>query len=164
MFPAPSRQFRASGAIEMDLPGYGHQRVVVIDALGHDPRQPITAANFASFPLAQVRLAITDGDLRHCSKHESTEGLEVRQRREHDWHDARADDAGELSLGCRKGEYLIRSFDQAACKSDALDLIAIQQPIRRAAPKYRFQLPGEIDGVADARVHALSSRRAMDMR
>jgi hypothetical protein len=52
VFPAPRRQFRAGGAIEMDLLGHSHQRVVVIDAVKHDPGQPIAAVNVASFSVA----------------------------------------------------------------------------------------------------------------
>ena len=112
---------------------------------------------------AQGGMPIIDGDLRHCAKQEFAEGPELRQWREHDRHDTGADDISEPALRRSQGEYPIRCPHQAACESDTLGLVGVQQCVRRATGKHGFQLPGEINGVADARVHALPAGGAVDV-
>ena len=77
---------------------------------------------------------------------------------------ARAHEVGEPALGSGEAENAIGGRDQPARKSDPFGLIAVEQHVGRAAREHRRQFPGEIDGVADAGVHALAAGRAMDMR
>src|SRR5206468_9221799 len=55
------------------------------------------------------------------------------------------------------GERLIGRRDQAACEGDALRLVAVEQRWIRASVQNRGELPGEIHGVADAGIHALTT-------
>jgi hypothetical protein len=63
-----------------------------------------------------------------------------------------------------KAERAISRRHQPLGKADAFGLVAVQQAVWRAAGQHGRQFPGQIDGVADAGVHALSADRAMDMR
>ena len=47
---------------------------------------------------------------------------------------------------------------------DALRLVAVEQRLGCVAGQHGLQLPGEIDGVADAGIHALAAGGTMDMR
>jgi len=78
--------------------------------------------------------------------------------------DPQPDEIRELALRGRNGKGLVGRPYQPASEGDALDFIAVKQRVRSAAEKRGLQLPGEIDGVADARIHALSAGGAMDVR
>src|SRR5262249_20987168 len=62
---APGLQFGTRGTIDMDLPSHCLQGLVIVDIAGDDPRQPITAVDGASAPLAQGAMAIINSDLRY---------------------------------------------------------------------------------------------------
>src|SRR5262249_18858363 len=81
-----------------------------------------------------------------------------------DGHDARADDSGKLALGGRQHEYPVRSLHEPARECDALLFVAVEQRVGRIARNRLLQLPCEIDGVADASVHALPTSGAVDVR
>src|SRR5262245_16132740 len=130
---APRLELRARSSIDMDLPRHHLERLVIVDIVDNDPGQPITPVNVAGFSLAQGRMTIIDGDLRYCPEQELTEEVEFRQRWEYHRHHACADDVGDLSLGCRKGEHPVRGLNQALCEGDALKFVAIQQRVGRAA-------------------------------
>src|SRR5215469_2861896 len=161
---APPLQFGARATIDMDLPNHCLQGLVIVDIAGDDPRQPIAAVNGASPSLVQGAMAIIDHDLRYRPEHESTKGAEFYQHRKYRRRESRADDVGDLSLGRYQHEHPVRGLDQAACESDALGFVAVQQRVGRAARKNRLQFPGEIDRIADAGVHTLSAGGAMDVR
>src|SRR5580704_10369392 len=164
VFPAPRRQLRRRGAIDMELPGHRHQRMVIIHSLDGDPRQAVAAMDIARFAFAQGTMTIVQHDLRYRPEHPLAPGIEFRQDRDYRWYDAHANDVSEPSLGSRQREYPIRRLDQAAREGNALGLVAVEQLVWRTVGKDGLQLPGEIDRVADAGVHALAAGRAMDMR
>src|SRR5262249_37935817 len=122
---------------------------------------PIAPVNGAVPSLVQSAMEIIDHDLRYRPEQEFTKEAEFHQRREYHRHESRADYLGDLSLGRCKGEHPVRGLDQAACKSDALGFVAVQQRVGRAARKNRLQFPCEIDRIADAGVHTLSAGWAM---
>src|SRR4029450_4186306 len=109
-------------------------------------------------------MAIIDCDLRYRPEHEFTKDAKFHQCRKYRRHESRADYLGDLSLGRCKHEHPVRGLDQAACKSDALGFVAVQQRVGRAAVKNRLQFPGGIDRVAEASIHTLSAGGAMDVR
>jgi hypothetical protein len=51
----------------------------------------------------------------------------------------------------------------AARKGDALRLVAVEKAWISAPLEHRCELPGEVDGVSDAGVHALPADGAVDM-
>src|SRR5579871_2347182 len=110
-----------------------------------------------------MAVAIVDGDLRHRAKHEFSQHLEFRQQRKYGRHNAGTNNFSKLALRRCDREYPIRGFDQAPRESYALGLVAVQHRVRRIADEHGFQLPGKVDGVTDAGVHALASGRAVDM-
>jgi hypothetical protein len=67
-------------------------------------------------------------------------------------------------FGGGQAEHAIGRRHQAPGKVDTFALVGVQQTVRRATGQNGCKFPGEIDGVADAGVHALAAGRAMDMR
>src|SRR6516225_10245836 len=109
-------------------------------------------------------MAIIDHDLRYRPEHEFTKDAEFHQGRKYLRRESRADYLSDLSLGRYQHEHPVRGLDQAACESDALGFVAVQQRVGRAARKNGLQFPGEIDRIADAGIHTLSAGGAMDVR
>src|SRR6516225_1553384 len=161
---APALQFGARATIDMDLPNHCLQGLIIVDIAGDDPRQPIAAMNGASPSLVQGAMAIIDHDLRYRPEHEFTKDAEFHQCWKYRRREPRADHVGDLSLGRYQHEHPVRGLDQAACESDALGFVAVQQRVGGATHKNRVQFPGEIDRIADAGVHALSAGGAMNVR
>ena len=63
-----------------------------------------------------------------------------------------------------EGERTVSCGYQTASECNPLRLVGGQQRCWRIALEYSGQFPGQIDGIADAGVHALSTHRAMDVR
>src|SRR5262249_57221987 len=145
----------------MDLPKHCLQGLIIVDIASDDPRQPIAAMNGASPSLIQGAMAIIDHDLRYRPEHEFAKGAEFHQCRKYLRRESRADDVGNLALGRYKHEHPVRGLDQAACESDALGFVAVQQRAGRAARKNGLQFPGEINRIADAGIHTLSAGGAL---
>src|SRR6266851_686245 len=53
--------------------------------------------------------------------------------------------------------------DEAPREADPLRLVSVENALRRALAQDRRELPREVDGVADARVHSLPTDRAVDV-
>src|ERR1700745_2293359 len=69
-----------------------------------------------------------------------------------------------VARGNTRSVGLTRRCAKAMGESDALGFVTVQQRVGRAAGKNRLQFPGEIDRIADARIHTLSAGGAMDER
>jgi hypothetical protein len=72
-------------------------------------------------------------------------------------------DIGEPTLGGRHAEGLVGGSDQPARESDPLGVIGIEEGVGRTSRQHGRQLPCQVDGVADAGVHALAPSRAVDV-
>src|SRR5262249_4549342 len=95
---APGLQFGTRGTIDRALPSHCLQGLVIVDIAGDDPRQPITAVNGASAPLAQGAMAIINSDLRYRPEHEFTKDAEFHNYREYRRRESREDDVACRSL------------------------------------------------------------------
>src|SRR5690348_7681723 len=75
----------------------------------------------------------------------------------------RRGDVAQIDIALEAAEFLHCLFDHALADRNALALIAVEQCRFRPAADHRFELPAEIGGIADARIHAEAAVRRMDM-
>src|SRR5579872_3937182 len=68
-----------------------------------------------------------------------------------------ANEVREAAAFVDEFEDAVGGLNEAAGEADAFRLIGIQDRFRRLVPDHGIQLPGEIDGVADTRIHALAA-------
>src|SRR5262249_32651815 len=66
--------------------------------------------------------------------------------------------------GGGEAEHAVSSRDQPPGEPDPLGFVTVEQLVRSPAGHDRCQLPGEIDGVANPRIHALAAGRTVDVR
>src|SRR6516164_655261 len=82
----------------------------------------------------------------------------------HDGCDARAQDVGYAALGGRESEDAVGGRDQPAREANALGFIAVEQGIRGTSADNGCEFPRQVDGIANAGIHALAAGRTVDMR
>src|SRR5271166_1047759 len=115
-----------------------------------DPRHPVPAIDAPRLPVTEGTMTVLHADLKDGAERPLSRSLEPQRRRNDNRRDPNPDQIGEFALRCRNRKGLVRRPDQPASEGDALDFIAVKKRVRSAAEKRGLQLPGEIDGVADA--------------
>src|SRR5262245_32295348 len=113
---------------------------------------------------AQRTVAIVDHSLGNCAEHEFTHALEADGKWKQHRSNARAHEIGKSPACSRKTEHAIGRRDEPPRKSDSFGLIAVEQRAVGVARQNRGKFPGEIDGVPDAGVHTLATRRTVNVR
>src|SRR5579883_957460 len=81
----------------------------------------------------------------------------------HEGCDARPQDVCNPAFGGGKRKDAIGGRNQPTREDDALGLIAVEQGIGRVSVDHGGELPGQIDGIANAGVHSLAAGRRMNM-
>src|SRR3981081_2505467 len=75
-----------------------------------------------------------------------------------------AHDVGDPPLRGHEAEYAIGCRDQLPGEADPFGFIAVKQIVAGTAGENCCKVPGEIEGVANPGIHALSAGRAVDVR
>src|SRR6516165_9563966 len=163
MTGAPSRQFGARHAIDMDLPSHCREGLEIILTIDRHPRQSVTAVDLTRRASAQRPIAVIQGDLRHRAKDVLAHRLECDGLWKQDWHHARTKDVGDPALGGSEAECTISGRDQPPGKADPFSLVTVEQLVGRTAGQNPRQLPGKIYRVADPGVHPLPAGGAVNM-
>src|SRR5580658_395831 len=155
-------------AVDMDLPSERLQRREVAEIaavrLACDPRQPVASVNRASAAFAQAAFAIVHSSLRDGAKHEAAERWEVEKERHHQLHDVQAHQPRESARTGHTGESPVSGRYQATSKSDSFRLVAIKERRAGMALQNRSEFPRQVDGIADACIHALPAHGTVDVR
>ena len=118
----------------------------------------------AGFAFAERTPAIAEADLRDGLEGERPHRAEQERRRDGDRGDPQPDEVREAPFRGRQREDLVGSPHQPTGESDPFGLETVEQGVGRAAVEDGLELPGEIDGVADPRIHALAAGGAVDVR
>ncbi|KAF1858480.1 hypothetical protein Lal_00014997 [Lupinus albus] len=160
---APRFQRRPHLAVHVHLPRDGGQRGVVVRAAVARPRQPVAAAHVARAARGQGAVGIMDAGLRQHAEQERPHRFDAVRGRREQRRDAGAHEVGEAALRDREREHAVRRLDQLAGERPAFRLVGVDQRVGRAAAQHVRQFPCQVDGVADARVHALAAGGTVDV-
>src|SRR6185437_1013231 len=158
------------GAVDVDLPVERRERgeVVWSRALGIvrelDPGETVAGVELAGAAFAEIARAVVDVDLRDGAEEKRAGSLRTEQCGQDARNDLQADEEGEVAVGGDGGEGLVGGGDKAARKGDAFRLVGVEDRSGCAVAEHGGELPGEIDGVADAGVHALAADRRVNVR
>src|SRR5215831_18974707 len=115
----------------------------------------------AGVPLTERAATISDRRLGDRSKREAAERLEPQQWWQEERHDMQSNCACSRGRARDTGECLIGRRDEPSREGNSLRFVRLEDPIVRAAVQHRRKLPREVHGVADSRVHALSTDRTV---
>jgi len=161
---APVCNFGTRRAINMDLPIHRREGEKIIRAIDPHPWQAIATMHMSCRTTAQGTLAIIQHDLRDGPEQVLSDRIQPGCYRDQHRRNPCAHDIGDPALGGGEAEEAIGGRDQPPCEPDPLSLIGIEQLVGRAAGHHGGKLPGEVDGIANPGIHALSAGRAVNMR
>ena len=102
-------------------------------------------------------------NLRHSSEHESPNGADPDGKGRKAGKNPCANERGESAGAGGEREHAVGGGDEPAREGDAFGFVGVEQSCGGAAVQDVGEFPGEVDGVADAGVHALAADGAVDV-
>uniref|UniRef100_A0A1I7YAJ5 ABC transporter ATP-binding protein n=1 Tax=Steinernema glaseri TaxID=37863 RepID=A0A1I7YAJ5_9BILA len=161
---APGAQFLAGQAVHVYLPAQVRQRAEIVVFLRDHPGQAVATLHMAGAAEAQRHQAVVQAQLRDRAKQQAARLGECRHARYQHRCQAGTQQVGDAAIGGSEGEHLVGGGHQAPGEGHALDRVAVEQVVVGLALEYAAQLPGQVDCIADAGVHALAAGRAVHVR
>lgn len=161
--PAESVQGRLGFAIDMDLPVNGlERREVIVPVAEANPWQAVASPDVTGDAAAQAAGPIANGSLGDGAEEKTARGGRREEQRGKEGRQFETSEACERAGAGDLSEGAIGGCDEAAREGDAFLFVGVEDSGIGATKDCR-EFPCEVDGIADAGVHALPADGAMDV-
>ncbi len=129
-----------------------------------DPGESVAGTDPSGGSLTKRAPWIPDGQLGDGAEKESASGSETKEHGQNPRCDDRPHHPGHRAGRGHRRENPVGRGDETLGKRDPFGLVRVQKCRRRPVAKHGGNLPGQIYGIADPGIHALTTDWAMNVR